>query len=254
MTQLNNLTGIDIISMSRTPVNSLNTELLVSLRTSLLEAKNSRSKGIILTSSLPTIFSAGVDIMELCTEDKNKLVTFWHALQSTWLTLYSLDIPTAAAINGSSPAGGCLLSMSTEYRVFVEGKHSIGLNETQLGLVAPKWFRDIYISLLGYRQAEIALLKGLLFKPEKALEIGLVDELAKDKTDAIEKCKNYILSFENIPQLGRGLSKLELRKDLIEWFNKNKEIDTEQFVNTLQLPKIQAGLKLYIEYLKQNQR
>lgn len=60
---------------------------------------------------------------------------------------------------GSSPAGGCILAISTEYRVFVEGKHIIGLNETQLGLVASKWFRDPYISLLGYRQAELALLR-----------------------------------------------------------------------------------------------
>jgi enoyl-CoA hydratase/carnithine racemase len=37
-----------------------------------------------------------------------------------------------------------------------------------------------------------------MFKPETALRIGLVDELAKDKADAIEKCKNYILSFKNI--------------------------------------------------------
>lgn len=60
---------------------------------------------------------------------------------------------------GSSPAGGCLLAISTEYRVFVEGKHTIGLNETQLGIAAPKWFKDPYISLLGYRQAELALLR-----------------------------------------------------------------------------------------------
>lgn len=41
--------------------------------------------------------------------------------------------------------------------------------------------------------------RGSLFKPEKALQLGLVDELAKDKTDAIEKCKNYILFYDNIP-------------------------------------------------------
>lgn len=38
-----------------------------------------------------------------------------------------------------------------------------------------------------------------MFKPEKALQMGLVDELAKDKADAIERCKNYILTFDNIP-------------------------------------------------------
>jgi len=51
------------------------------------------------------------------------------------------------------------LAISAEYRVFVEGKNIIGLNETQLGIIAPKWFRELYISVLGYRQAEKALLK-----------------------------------------------------------------------------------------------
>ncbi|XP_014483564.1 PREDICTED: enoyl-CoA delta isomerase 1, mitochondrial-like [Dinoponera quadriceps] len=247
-------TGIDIISMARAPVNSLNTELLNSLKASLLEAKNSRSKGVILTSSLPTIFSAGIDLMEMYNADKNKLATYWQALQDAWLTLYTMEVPTVAAINGASPAGGCLLAISTEYRVFVQGKHSIGLNETQLGLVAPKWFRDLYISLLGYRKAELALLKGSQFKVEKALEIGLVDELAKDKADAIEKSKDYILSFENIPKLGRTQTKLAMRENLIEWFKKNKEADTEVFVNLIQLPEIQNGLKRYIEFLKQKQQ
>jgi len=247
-------TGIEIISMIRKPVNSLNTELLSELKTSLLEAQNNRSKGVILTSSLPTVFSAGLDIMEMYTTDKKKLTDFWQTLQNAWLTLYGLTIPIAAAINGSSPAGGCLLAMSTEYRVMVEGKHTIGLNETQLGIAAPKWFKDVYVSVLGHRQAELALLKGSLFKPEKALQLGLVDELAKDKTDAIEKCKNYILSFDNISGLGRTVMKLELRNDLIQWLKENKEADINQFVKYVQSPKVQAGLKAYIEYLKQKQQ
>ncbi|XP_029177739.1 enoyl-CoA delta isomerase 1, mitochondrial-like isoform X2 [Nylanderia fulva] len=250
-TTRDNDTGIDIISMARPPVNSLNTEFLGALKTSLSEAQNNHCKGIILTSSLPTIFSAGLDITEMYTTDKKQLTNFWSTLQDTWLTLYTLNVPVASAINGSSPAGGCLLAISTEYRVFVEGKHTIGLNETQLGIVAPKWFMDPYISIMGYRQAELALLRGSLFKPEKALQLQLVDELAKDKADAIEKCKNYILSYDRIPALGRAATKLEIRNCLIQWMKENKEADIKQFVNLITLPKIQAGLKLYIEYLKQ---
>lgn len=88
--------------MTRKPVNSLNRELLGELKESLLKAQNSRSKGVILTSSLPTIFSAGLDIMEMSTTDKNKLSDFWQTLQDTWLTVYSLTIPIAVAINVQS--------------------------------------------------------------------------------------------------------------------------------------------------------
>ncbi|KAL0101040.1 hypothetical protein PUN28_018713 [Cardiocondyla obscurior] len=249
-----NDTEIDIISMAKKPVNTLNIELLSELKTSLLEAQNSRSKGIILTSSLSTVFSAGLDVTEMFTTDKMKLVDFWKMLQDTWLTIYSSAIPIATAINGSSPAGGCMLAISTEYRVMVEGKYTIGLNETQLGIIAPKWFRDMYISVLGYRQAELALLRGLQFNPEKALQLGLVDELAENKTDAIKKCKNYILSYDSIPRLARSLTKLELRKDLIQWMENNKEADIDTFVNYILSPKVQAGLKLYVERLKQKRQ
>lgn len=85
--------------MARKPVNSLNTQLLNELKTSLLEAQNNKVKGIILTSSLPTVFSAGLDIMEMYTTDKKKLTDFWTMLQDAWLTLNSITVPIAAAIN-----------------------------------------------------------------------------------------------------------------------------------------------------------
>ena len=93
-----------------------------------------------------------------------------------------------------------------------------------------------------------------MFKPEEALQIKLVDELARDKADAIEKCKKYILSYDNIPAIGRTASKLELRSDLIQWMKENKEADVKKFVDYTSLPKVQAGLKLYVEYLKQKQK
>jgi len=52
---------------------------------------------------------------------------------------------------------------------------------------------------------------------------------------------------------GRGVTKLEMRRNLIQWMKENKEIDTDNFLNYIQLPKVQAGLKMYIEYLKQKQ-
>ena len=35
-------------------------------------------------------------------------------------------------LKGHSPAGGCLMAMSCDYRIMVKGPYKIGLNETQL--------------------------------------------------------------------------------------------------------------------------
>ncbi|CAK9797047.1 Enoyl-CoA delta isomerase 1, mitochondrial [Anthophora quadrimaculata] len=243
-------TGIATISMAHPPVNSLNKELLNTLNTSLMDVQKQKCKGVILSSSLSNVFSAGLDIMEMYNRSEKQLTEYWQTLQDTWLTLYNLPIPIAAAINGSSPAGGCLLALSCEYRVLVEGKHTIGLNETKLGIVAPEWFRNLYIETIGYRKAEIALLRGTLFHPKEALEIGLIDELASDKADAIKKCQDYINSFKSIPSKGRQKTKMELRKRNTLWLKVNKGLDLNEFLTLVQLPEVQAGLKLYIESLK----
>ncbi|XP_076279681.1 enoyl-CoA delta isomerase 1, mitochondrial isoform X1 [Lasioglossum baleicum] len=243
-------TGITTISMARQPVNGLNKELLNALTTSLLDAQKNRPKGVILTSALPAIFSAGLDLLELYNRTENQLSEFWQALQDTWLTLYSLEVPVAAAINGACPAGGCMLALSTEYRVLVEGKHTMGLNETRLGITVPKMFKDLYIDVIGYRKAEIACLRGSLFPPKEALQIGLVDELATDKTEAVNKCQKYIEEFKNIPALGRSKTKLLLRESNLRWMKENREKDIEDFVTFAQSPTVQAALKFYIESLK----
>ena len=41
---------------------------------------------------------------------------------------------------GVSPAGGCLINLTCDYRVLADNpKYNIGLNETLLGIVAPFW-------------------------------------------------------------------------------------------------------------------
>ncbi|KAK0172837.1 hypothetical protein PV328_006106 [Microctonus aethiopoides] len=249
--QKDDATGTSILSMARPPVNSLNRELLVELRESLNKAVQNNSKGVILTSSLPKIFSGGLDIMEMYKPDMKRAREFWNDLQETWMTLYGLTIPTAAAVNGSSPAGGCLFAMACEYRVFVEGMHQIGLNETQLGIVAPIWFQTSYIDTIGYRQSEQALLKGAQFSPQQALKIGLVDELATNKDDAVAKCQKYIESFTNIPAMARVMTKYDLRNKRIAWLKENREADTKRFLDFLALPKVQTAIGLYIQALKQ---
>lgn len=53
----------------------------------------------IITKSSNTVFSAGLDIMEMYKPNQDRLKEFWTTLQDTWLALYGSSVPTAAAIN-----------------------------------------------------------------------------------------------------------------------------------------------------------
>lgn len=49
--------------------------------------------------SSKTVFSAGLDILEMYNPELERLKAFWSTLQDVWLKLYGSSYPTAAAIN-----------------------------------------------------------------------------------------------------------------------------------------------------------
>ncbi|GLH07942.1 SFRICE_002345 [Gryllus bimaculatus] len=246
-------TGIATVTLQRPPVNSLNLELLEQFISALQAVEDNKSSGMILTSASPTVFSAGLDIMEMYKPKPDRVKKFWTTLQDMWLKLYSSPYPTVAAINGHSPAGGCLLALSCEYRIMVGPKYSIGLNETQLGIVAPRWFQDSMKNVIPIRQAELALTTGRMFSTEEALKIGLVDALAKDKADALSQAANFLLQMKKIPRVARGLTKQACRQDAIGWLEKNRDLDLQIFLTFVNQPAVQKGLELYLESLKKKQ-
>lgn len=126
--------GYAIFRLNKRPVNSLNLEFLTALNIQLDKfEQNKHINGVILTSNMPNIFSAGLDILEMYNPKPDRLRQFWLALQEFWIKLYGSNKIYIAAINGHSPAGGCLMAMSCDYRIMAKGVYKIGLNETLLG-------------------------------------------------------------------------------------------------------------------------
>lgn len=150
---------------------------------------------------------------------------------------------------GHSPAGGCLLALCCEYRVMCPN-FTIGLNETRLGIVAPTWFQASMRNVVPVRHAEQALTLGTLFTTDEALQIGLIDEIASDKEDAIARCEKHLLKFSKVDRNARAITKKAFRsKDIAELGDK-REQDVELFAFAVNNPQTQKQLEAYIESLK----
>lgn len=250
---VNDKTGIATLTLNRPPVNSLNHALLFDISTALDDVAKNRSKGLILTSSSNTVFSAGLDILEMYKPVPENLRRFWTNLQDVWLKLYGSSFPTAVAINGHAPAGGCLLSLCCEYRVMCPN-FTIGLNETKLGIVAPTWFMASMRNVLPPRQAEQALTLGTLFTTDEALKVGLIDEIAANKEEALDRCEKYLLKFSKIDSTARAITKKSFRGRDIAALEKRREEDVQLFCFAVDNPKVQKGLELYLESLKKKSK
>uniref|UniRef100_A0A8C7J9S4 Enoyl-CoA delta isomerase 1, mitochondrial n=1 Tax=Oncorhynchus kisutch TaxID=8019 RepID=A0A8C7J9S4_ONCKI len=248
---LDNSTGVAVLRMQSPPVNSLSLDFLTEFCINLEKLEMDKScRGLIITSTLSKVFSAGLDIMEMYGKSPERCGEFWKAVQEMWLKLYGSNMATIAAINGSSPAGGCLMSIGCDYRIMADNpRYSIGLNETQLGIVAPFWFKDTLVNTVGNRAAELALELGLLYSAPDALKIGLVDQLVPED-QVLSTAQDTMSKWLAVPDHARQITKSMMRKQTIDKLLSNREADITNFVSFITKDSIQRSLRMYLEMLK----
>ncbi|XP_054616109.1 enoyl-CoA delta isomerase 1, mitochondrial-like isoform X4 [Dunckerocampus dactyliophorus] len=244
-------TGVAVMRMKSPPVNSLSLDFLTEFCISLEKLEMDKScRGLIITSTLPKVFSAGLDIMELCGTSPERCGELWKAVQEMWLKLYSSNMVTIAAVNGSSPGGGCLMALSCDYRIMADNpRYTIGLNETSLGIVAAFWFKETMSNTVGHRTTEMALALGLLYNPNEALKTGLVDQIVpEDKL--MTTAEQAMAKWLAIPDHARQITKSMMRKQIIDKLTAKREADIQNFVGFITKDSIQKSLRVYLEMLK----
>ena len=238
------------LSMNRPPVNSFDIPLVASLTNHLEDLQLSgKCDGIIITSSVPRTFSAGLDLKELHGVTAEHLRKFWRNVQDLWLCLYSSRVPTVAAINGHCLAAGTIIAAACDYRVAAEGDYGVGVTAAKVGIIAPGWFLSMLTHLMGQRRTELALQQGLLFKPEEAVKVGLVDQVCKSERLHVEAL-SALEPFLAVSQLSRATMKLSLRGDLIDRFVRSRTDDEDRFVGFVMQDSVQKSLGDYIQKLK----
>uniref|UniRef100_A0A1Y1K3K9 Uncharacterized protein n=1 Tax=Photinus pyralis TaxID=7054 RepID=A0A1Y1K3K9_PHOPY len=105
--------------------------------------------------------------------------------------------------------------MSCEYRIMVQN-FRIGLNETLLGFRAPLPFVKLMLNTIDHRNAELALTSGRLFSTNEALQVGLIDEMAKDRADAFDKANYFLNQLKMRPPIARHFTKQSMRGALLQ--------------------------------------
>ena len=221
--------NIQILTLNRPKVNALNEELIQSLSDNLDSLESNQDiNGIILTGQ-NGIFSAGLDLIELYNKDKEYMHYFWSLFSDLLLKIYSYPKIIFTAISGHSPAGGAVISIMSDYRIMSKGNFLIGLNEVAVGLSMPIAIGRVFQSLLGERVAEKMTLKGELVNPEKARQVGLIDEVVTS-----EKLLDYTIEtmtqWLKLPFEKQITSKLTLRKEIIDLMNYSKK-NHDDFIN-----------------------
>ncbi|ALL08434.1 enoyl-CoA hydratase [Pedobacter sp. PACM 27299] len=203
-----------LITLDRGRSNALNREMITELNDLLNSISSDPNIAGVIITGKENFFSAGLDLIELYSYSEEEAESFWHLFLDFTANITAFRKPLVAAINGHSPAGGCVIALACDYRIMSEGKAIIGLNEVPVGIIVPGSIFSLYSFWIGTAHATRSLLEGKLFSPEEALKIGLVDELINPEsilTAAERKIRKYMAMERNTWEQ----SKLNIRKDLI---------------------------------------
>lgn len=161
-----------------------------------LVAEKDSITGVVITSAKKTFFAGGDlnGMINLGPEDAGQAFDLVERVKKDLRTLETLGKPVVAAINGAALGGGLEIALACHHRIVADVKGSqLGLPEGTLGLLPGGGGVTRTVRMFGIQNAFVTILaQGTRFKPAKAKEIGLVDEVLPTVEELVPRAKAWI--------------------------------------------------------------
>jgi 3-hydroxyacyl-CoA dehydrogenase/enoyl-CoA hydratase/3-hydroxybutyryl-CoA epimerase len=194
--------GVVVLTMDdpNQGANTMNQAYLESMAATVdrLEAEKDDIAGVVLTSGKSTFFAGGDlnDLRAAGPQDAEQVAELVRTIKAQLRRLEQLGKPVVAAINGAALGGGLEIALATHHRIAVDSpKVQLGFPEVQLGLLPGGGGVVRTVRMLGIVGALMQLLlQGQRLRPDKAKELGIVDELVTSPEELLGAAKAWIAS------------------------------------------------------------
>jgi len=181
--------SIATVSFSRPPVNALDLVRIQALDERIREAARRRETKLIALAGQGPDFSSGTDIVEHQAGRIDVLLRAFHSLVRLLLTV---EVPTAALVQGRALGGGAELALACDF-IFAETTAAFGFPEIRLG-VFPPVASVLLERRVGRTKAADLILCGAAMSAEAAERKGLINALVNpgDLINALETMRERL--------------------------------------------------------------
>jgi len=185
---------VAIVTLSRPEIhNAFNSLMIEELTTVFKLLENDEEVRIIILTGEGKSFSAGADVNYM---RESKEFTYEEneddalKLEELFYTIYKIPKPVIGRINGSAFGGGIGLISVCDISLIVKNA-KLAFSEVNLGIL-PAVISPYVISKIGFSNATRFFLTGERFDGQKALDIGLVHEIAENLEELDQKLSEII--------------------------------------------------------------
>jgi 3-hydroxyacyl-CoA dehydrogenase/enoyl-CoA hydratase/3-hydroxybutyryl-CoA epimerase len=183
-----------ILDKPNASANLMDNEFTESLATAVEKLRQDDYAGVIFRSNKSTFFAGG-NLDDLFTTQKENADILYSMVNRLKLAMREIETqgkPVVACINGAALGGGWELALSAHYRIAMSKNVILGLPEVTLGLLPGGGGVIRMTRLLGVQAAMPYLLEGKQFKPEKGLELGLINEIVESPDAMLDAAITWI--------------------------------------------------------------
>jgi enoyl-CoA hydratase len=165
-----------VATIAHGKANALSYEVIAAIGAALdrVERSDENGPGALLVTGTPGMLSGGFDlaVMRSGAQEAGRLVTEGGAL---FTRCFASPAPVVVACTGHAIAAGALLMLGADYRVGALGDFRIGLIETQIGMVLPRWAVELSEERLSRRHFQQATVAARIYDPRGAVDAGFLD-------------------------------------------------------------------------------
>ena len=206
-------------------------------------------RAVVLSGALPGKFITHYSVEELAALASDHAtmkalgLALNHGYHELLRSLRDLQKPVIVAMNGDTMGGGFELSLSCDIRIAAAGDFRIGLPEVTLGILPGGSGTQRLSRLLGTGKAIDFILRGRICRPEEALEIGLVHEVAPD---ALARAKALATQLAELSPVAVAQIKRAVYQGVELHLDAGLVIESEAFMETMFSPEGLAEMKAYV--------
>ena len=237
------------ICLKRSPINAFSIDFLNEILITLREVNNKKDVlAVMVSSSIPNIFCAGLDLDILIDKPILEVRKFLELLYiELWDTQYNMNKPTIAVIDGAARGGGMTLAISCDM-IIASDKASFGYPEIDLGLLPAIHFNHLPKIVGRYRAFDL-LFSGRKFDADEALSMGLINKKVP-QANLIEEAKKTATVFIHKSPTTIKLARAAFMRTNDLDYRRGVANAVEDFCNAAMTPDAQEGLKAFLEKRK----